>query len=45
MSTFNARGCAPGYHFDGSGGQQSGTGNIIGNNGGYGGFYCFALNP
>jgi hypothetical protein len=45
MSTFSAAGCAPGYHFDNSGGQASATGNIIGNNGGYGGFYCFALNP
>lgn len=45
MSTFSAAGCAPGYHFDNSGGTASATGNIIGSNGGYGGFYCFALNP
>ncbi len=45
MSTFSAQGCAAGYHFDNTGGQASATGSIIGSNGGYGGFYCFALNP
>lgn len=45
MTTFSAAGCGAGHHFDGSGGQATGTGLIIGNNGGYGGFYCFALNP
>jgi hypothetical protein len=45
MTTFSAQGCSPGYHFDNTGGQASAPGAIIGSGGGYGGYYCFALNP
>ena len=42
MSTFDAPGCAAGIDF----GTVPPVGsNIIGGGGGYGGFYCFALNP
>jgi hypothetical protein len=42
MTGFAAGGCAAGIHITtDNGGSQK----IIGSNGGYGGFYCFALNP
>lgn len=44
MTTGNANGCAPGVQI-----VETGPGNpsvlTIGEGGGYGGFYCFALNP
>ncbi|MBN1309393.1 MAG: hypothetical protein JXA18_15845, partial [Chitinispirillaceae bacterium] len=42
ISGFDASGCKAGIHITSSMGGSSG---IIGDNGGYGGFYCFALNP
>ncbi len=42
ISGFNARGCEAGIHITSS---MGGSGNIIGSDGGYGGFYCFALTP
>ncbi len=42
ISGFDARGCAAGIHITDDFGS---SGNIIGSDGGYGGFYCFALNP
>jgi hypothetical protein len=41
ISGFDAGGCVAGIHIT----TDMGGGNIIGANGGYGGFYCFALTP
>jgi hypothetical protein len=47
MSTFDAPGCARGIEIVNGGGptQTAARGGWIGGGGGYGGFYCFALNP
>lgn len=42
MSTWTTPGCEPGIWITEA---MSGYGKIIGGGGGYGGFYCFALNP
>lgn len=42
ISGFDAGGCVAGINITTS---NTGTGNIIGSGGGYGGFYCFALTP
>jgi hypothetical protein len=42
MTGFSSSGCAPGAHLTNSGGGERG---IVGSGGGYGGWYCFALNP
>ena len=44
MTSFNAPGCAAGVDIHGSGGPNQGDVSV-GGGGGYGGFYCFALNP
>lgn len=44
MTTFDAPGCAPGVDINGTGGPPPGS-TTIGAGGGYGGYYCFALNP
>jgi hypothetical protein len=41
ISGFDAGGCAAGIQVT----EANNGGNIIGSNGGYGGFYCFALTP
>ena len=45
MSTWDAPGCAPGIDIDGKSLGGNPGDNFIGSGGGYGGFYCFALNP
>ena len=44
VSSFDAPGCGAGMDLIASGGPEPGS-TIIGGGGGYGGFYCFALNP
>jgi hypothetical protein len=44
MTTWDAPGCAAGIEIVEAGGAPQGS-IIIGGGGGYGGFYCFALNP
>jgi hypothetical protein len=44
MAMLDLPGCAPGVEVEESGGPKPGA-NTIGSGGGYGGFYCFALNP
>jgi hypothetical protein len=44
ISGFTPNGCAAGAETVDNGGGTRGT-TIIGSGGGYGGFYCFALNP
>ncbi|MFC1584593.1 T9SS type A sorting domain-containing protein [Fibrobacterota bacterium] len=43
MTSFDASGCLAGIWIED--GQGGGADGIIGSGGGYGGFYCFALNP
>jgi hypothetical protein len=45
MSTWEAAGCAPGIDIDGKSLAGNPGDTFIGSGGGYGGFYCFALNP
>jgi hypothetical protein len=47
ITTWDAPGCAAGIEIVNGGGptQQASQGRWIGGGGGYGGFYCFALNP
>lgn len=45
MSTWEAAGCAPGIDVDGKSLAGNPGDTFIGSGGGYGGFYCFALNP
>jgi hypothetical protein len=47
MTTWNSPGCAAGIEVVNGAGptQQASAGGWIGGGGGYGGFYCFALNP
>jgi hypothetical protein len=44
ISEHEAGGCAPGVNIFGSGGPPQGD-YSVGAGGGYGGFYCFALDP
>lgn len=44
ITSYDAPGCAPGIDIFGSGGALPGDVSV-GGGGGYGGFYCFALNP
>jgi hypothetical protein len=44
MSEITAPGCAPGVELIQSGGAAPGS-DSVGAGGGYGGFYCFALEP
>lgn len=44
MSSLDESGCAPGVNLIETG-PPSNTANTVGNGGGYGGFYCFALTP
>ncbi len=44
IAEHNAGGCGPGVNLFGSGGPQPGD-YTVGAGGGYGGFYCFSLNP
>ena len=44
MSSLTESGCAPGVNLIETGGPSD-SANTVGNGGGYGGFYCFALTP
>lgn len=44
MDSLTESGCAPGVNLVEMGGPQPNS-NTVGSGGGYGGFYCFALNP